>query len=395
MALLVRDLPPFSGRRFTLAKEGNAPPIDPVKVTTTTIENDKLLVRIDQATGGIVELRVRGIDANLADTTDNRALNDYLYLIGDDPANIQTNGPVRISIRERGPLVASLLVESDAPGCHKLLREIRLVAGADHVEIINTVDKKRIEAASYHSDEGKESLNFAFPFNVPDGQMRLDVPYGVIRPELDQMPSACKNWLTIGRWADVSNNDLGLTWVTLDAPLVQVGGLTATLLNSQADPTVWRKTIEPIQQLISWAMNNHWGTNYRAYQEGPVVFRYVLHPHPGPCNDAAATRFATNFSQPLIAVPGRGKAPRSTPLLHVEPADILVTALKPSDDRNAFIVRLLNASDEPVNAKVAWSQPVTLHLSDTSEQPKQNTDSTLNIAPRAIVTLRAGLPHFD
>ena len=30
-------------------------------------------------------------------------------------------------------------------------------------------------------------------------------------------------------------------------------------------------------------------------------------------------------SQPLIAVPGRGKAPNSTPLLHVTPSDVLVT----------------------------------------------------------------------
>ena len=41
------------------------------------------------------------------------------------------------------------------------------MAGADYVELINTVDKKRLEAASYYSLEGKESVNFAFPFHVP------------------------------------------------------------------------------------------------------------------------------------------------------------------------------------------------------------------------------------
>ena len=141
----------------------------------------------------------------------------------------------------------------------------------------------------------------------PAATIRLDVPLGVIRPETDQIPSACKNWLTVGRWADVANADFGVTWVTLDAPLVQVGGITATLLNSQTNPDVWRKKIEPTQKLYSWAMNNHWGTNYRAYQEGPVVFRFVLRPHRGPCSDAEASRFATDFSQPLVAVPGRGK----------------------------------------------------------------------------------------
>ena len=302
---------------------------------------------------------------------------------------------MKITVRNQGPLVASLLVESDAPGCHKLIREIRLVAGGDYVELLNTVDKKRLDAASYYAQEGKESVNFAFPFNVPGGDVRLDVPLGVIRPEHDQMPSACKNWLTVGRWAEVANAEFGVTWLTLDAPLVQVGGITATLLNSQTNPDVWRKTIEPTQKLYSWAMNNHWGTNYRAYQEGPVVFRFVLRPHRGPCSDAEASRFATGFSQPLVAVPGRGRAPSSTPLLQVEPADVIVSGLKPSDDGTAIIVRLLGASDKSMNAKLTWSQPAPrrLWISDTSERPKHEVVGDVQVPAWGLVTLRAELPQ--
>ena len=47
----------------------------------------------------------------------------------------------------------------------------------------------------------------------------MDVPFGIVRPELDQIPSACKNWFSVNRWVDVSNDQLGVTWVTLDAPL--------------------------------------------------------------------------------------------------------------------------------------------------------------------------------
>lgn len=391
LAVLVRDLPPFSGRRYTLQKEGQGSGGSSVRANGTVLENEKLRVRVDEKTGGIVELRAKGIDANLADTEGGRALNDYLYLVGDDTSGIQRSGPVRISVRQRGPLLASLLVESDAPGCHKLLREIRLEAGADHVELIDTVDKKRIEAASYHADDGKESVNFDFPFNVPGGRLRLDIPYGVFRPEVDQMPSACKNWLTVGRWADVSNDDFGVTWVPVDAPLLQVGGITATLLNSQTDPNTWRKTIEPTQRIVSWAMNNHWGTNYRAYQEGPVVFRFVLRPHHGTSDDAEAARFATGFSQPFLAVPGRGAAPRSTPLVQVESTGVLVTGLKPSDDGKAVILRLMNATDSDIDTMLTWSPsvPKRLCLSDTSEQPGKEVAGSVHVPARAVVTLRA------
>ena len=394
LAVLVRDLPPWAGRRYAIATQGTAPAEARATAAGATLANDKLRVRLDEKTGGVIELRAEGIDANLADTAGGHAVNDYLYLVGDDLAALQRNGPVKITVRDRGPLVASLLVESDAPGCHRLAREIRLVAGGDYVELLNTVDKKRLDAASYHAKEGKESVNFAFPFHVPNGGVRLDVPLGVIRPESDQMPSACKNWLTVGRWADVANADFGVTWVTLDAPLVQVGGITATLLNSQTDPSVWRKRIEPTQKLYSWAMNNHWGTNYRAYQEGPVVFRFVLRPHRGPCSDAEASRFATGFSQPLVAVPGRGRAPDATPLLRVEPADVIISGLKPSDDGKGIIVRLLGASDKPMNARLSWSQPAPkrLWMSDTSERPRREVVGDVQVPGWGVVTLRAELP---
>ena len=44
---------------------------------------------------------------------------------------------------------------------------------------------------------GKEAVHFAFPFNVPGGEIRMDIPWAVVQPEKDQMPGACKNWFTV------------------------------------------------------------------------------------------------------------------------------------------------------------------------------------------------------
>jgi alpha-mannosidase len=394
LAVLVRDLPPFSGRRYALAKAGPAAAIE-AKATAAgaTLDNGRVRVRVDEQTGGIADLRADRIEANLAGAADGYSLNDYLYLIGDNPARVQRNGPVKITVRDNGPLVASLLVESAAPGCHKLAREIRLVAGGDYVELFDTVDKKRLEAANYCAKEGTESVHFAFPFHVPGGEMRFDVPLAVMRPEYDQMPNACKNWLTAGRWVDVSNKEFGVTWVTLDAPLVEVGGITATILENAPNPNVWRKKIEPTQTLYSWAMNNHENTNYRAYQEGPTLFRFVLRPHRG-TTAASASRFATAFSQPLVTVPARGVAPPATALLRVEPAAVLVMGFKPSDDGKAWIVRLFGAGEQAVAAKLTWSAPAPRHvwISDTSEKPIRKITGDIAVPALGVVTLRVELP---
>lgn len=388
LVFLAKDVPPFAARRYR-AGSGPAYCADRATAQGLVLDSGAVRLRVDDSTGGIVELRGRGIDGNFVDTSGGDALNDYLYLPGDDLKGIERNGTVRISVGEKGPLVASLVIESDAPGCHQLKRELRVVAGQDFVEVIDLVDKARLQATNYLAREGKESVHFAFPFNVPDGSILLDTPLGAVRPELDQIPSACKNWFTVGRWVDVSNPEAGITWVTLDAPLVEIGGVTATLLNSQTNPDVWRKKVERSQKIYSWAMNNHWGTNYRAYQEGPTVFRFILRPH-RKADPAEASRFAIGFSQPLLV--RRGSARSSVgPLLEVSPADVLVTALKPSDDGKAWIVRLFGASGKDRSATLRWARPAprNIFLSDTGEDAGKKVSRHVDVPGYGLVTLRA------
>lgn len=388
LVFLAEDLPPLAGRRYTISA-GAPHTVRRATAAGARLDSGRVRVAVDPVTGGIIELTAQGCEGNFADTRGGESLNDYRYFMGADPATAQRNGPVRISVGEPGPLVASLLVESDAPGCHQLTREYRVVAGMGHVELLNLVDKARLVAASYKQPAGKESLNFAFPFHVPDGELWLDLPLGAMRPETDQMPSACKNWFTVGRWADVSNAERGITWVTLDAPLLQVGGLTANLLESQSNPDVWRQRVDRTQTIYSWAMNNHWGTNYRAYQDGPTWFRFILRPHQGTTPDAA-TRFATGFSQPLLAVAANGAPPSDQPLVRIEPPGVVAVALKPTDDGQATLLRLFGASGKAEQARLNWATaPRQVWLSDTREKPLQPAPAVINVPAWGVVTVRA------
>lgn len=391
LAFLAR-VPAFAGKRFQIvANAATAWPADDpcAKADSASIENGRVRVAVDPKSGNIVELKLKGLDGNLVDLDSGYAMNEYLYLIGNKVSELKRSGPATIAIREKGPLVAELSIESNAPGCNKFSRTLRLTAGSDCIEVMNLVDKQRLKATKYIADNTKESLNFAFPIKTPSGQMWLDLPLGAMRPELDQMPSACKNWLTVGRWADVSNRDCGVTWVTLDAPLVEVGGITATMLNSQTNPDVWRKKIEPTQLLLSWALNNHWGTNYRAYQEGPIPFRFALRPHRA-ASPIEAARLATALSQPLLVTAAKGDRPSEKPFMTLGTDDVIVSAVKPSDDGKAWIVTLFGAAGKDALVRLAFpaAQAKGVWRSDISEKPIERLDGPITVPAWDVIVVR-------
>jgi len=63
--------------------------------------------------------------------------------LGNKLSDVQRNGAVKISIKEQGPVLAELRIESKAPGVEKLVRDVRLVNGFDYVEMTNVLDSCR------------------------------------------------------------------------------------------------------------------------------------------------------------------------------------------------------------------------------------------------------------
>ncbi len=382
LVFVAREVPGFGCRRYAFAPdklhaEGSA------RAENLTLRTSALRLRLDPRTGAIASLRSRQVDSDLADSQGPTALNDYFYLAGNDLKALARNGPVNIAVKEAGPILVSLRVESDAPGCRHLTREVRVVEGLDRVDLVNVLDKEPVRL--------KEGVHFGFGFNVPAGVMRTDMPWSVVRPETDQLPGACRNWLAVQRWVDISNERYGVAWVTVDAPMVEVGGITATLLGSIWDANAWLDHLGPSQTLYSYVMNNHWHTNYRADQEGTTVFRYSIWPHGAFAADATA-RFAIACSQPLVAVPA-APAPIEGPALIVEPPGVLVTCFKPSEDNEGWIVRLFGAAGRADNAKLTWrgSPPAKIWLSNATEKPLAKAGQPIEVPPYGIVTLRVAV----
>src|SRR5258708_215107 len=398
LAFLAENIPPLGSASVHLSAAVPHLAAKRVTVLDGVLDNGVVRAKVDSNSGNIVELTSNKSSRNLVDASRGEAINQYLFLEGKDTSKVSTSGPARISIEEAGPLVAAIRIESSAPGCVDLVRRVRLKASADWIEISNIVNKKRAPlnphpgqggpGGDFAQYESKESVQFAFPFAVENGQIHIDIPLAVMRPELDQLPGSCKNSLPVGRWIDVANAEHGVTWATLDAPLVEIGSLSATMLRSPTHPEVWRKHIEPTQKFYSWIMNNHWSTNYRAYQDGPVEFRYALRPHGG-YHPAAASRFAMGMSQPLVAS-AQGQRSRMGLKLRIDQEDVLVQECKRSADGRAWIVRLFGAAGEGRKAGLTWTdgRPIKVWRSNLSELPLERIDTQVDVPAWDLITLR-------
>ncbi len=381
LAFLAQDIEPFSTKRFTL-QAGQIRRSGSAKAQGTELSNRRIILKVDEKTGAIGSFKLKGNNIELVNRKNGLGLNDYFYVAGREPSDPKRNGPVKIRVKEQGPLVASLLIESDAPGCNKLSRELRIIDGINRVDIINVIDKEKIYK--------QEGVHLAFAFNVPNGVMRMDTPWAVVRPEADQLPGACKNYFTVQRWVDVSNLEYGVTWATVDAPLIEVGDITS---DPRGKNVGWIKHIKPSTTFYSYVMNNYWETNYKAGQEGPTTFRYSIMPHRR-FDSGRAAKFGIECSQPLIVVPVDSEAPVQETILSIKPAGVIVTAFKPSEDGTARIMRLFNAGGKSEKARLTWAKPTpeTVWLSNLAEEKISKITGPIEMAAYEIVTLRIPLP---
>ncbi len=377
LAFLAQAAPPLGATRYTISGGTSQTPSTDLRISGTTIENKFVRVTIDPRTGAIAELTDKSNGAQFAGAA---GLNTYFYVPGRDPAKAQTNAAVHIAVGENGPLISSLVITSQAPGANGLRREIRLIAGMPRVDVIDTINKKKVRTP--------EAVHLGFPFDVPGGTVRLDLGWAYMRPGVDQLPGANEDFFTINRWADVSNGEHGVTLATVDAPLVEIGRMTNDTLDARGQRS-WSRRAPAGTTLFSYVMNNYWYTNFKADQEGPTVFRYSLAPH-GAFDGLAAEEFGIDRSQPLLAVPvNPSNDPPPSPF--AIRGDIIVTSVTPSRDGKAEMIRIYNPCEQAATLIIDWAafKPARLFVSDLTQKRLRPLTLPQALPGFGVLTIRA------
>jgi hypothetical protein len=363
---------------------GSSPVPGSVEVSENKISNRFFDVTLDPVTGGIKSIFDKELKKELVDQESPYKLNQYIYEmpiggravvdIGrSEPAKFERFSPTKAEIYRgtNDPLSGSILAKTSCKNTPEIVQEVILYGYEKRIDIHNTVNKDEVLDA--------EGVYYAFPFNVRPFTAKTEISCAVMKPGIEQLPGSSSDWHCIQRWADFSKDDFGVTWVTLDAPLVQF---------SQINTGKWQKVLEMKNPAVfSWIMNNYWFTNFKASQGGKLTFRYSITTHRGPCKNSEAMRFAIERANPLILGAARTM---ELSFLQIDNPQAILLAFKQAENGEGFVLRLWNCEETPTTAKVAFPEfkILSAHNADIVERKSE-------AIPHSVSSLDIPLRGYD
>jgi hypothetical protein len=377
LAVWIADAPPMSSVRLRVVPGAPQAPPRRVAAIGNSLDNGRVRVVIDGESAAITSLTWTGT-AGHEFSSGGPGLSRYLYVDGRDPSAATASRSGRLDVEDAGPLVATVRVESAADGVRTLTHRYSLVAGSGIVLATIDFDKTAVRT--------KESAHVAFPFNVPGGTIRVDQGEALVTIPSDQLAGSCRDFVGVQSAIDVSNGTVGVSLVSLDAPLIELGAMTDERVNAGGTRT-WREETAPGTTLYAYLLNNYWHTNYKADQPGPLSFRFALRPHAA-FDPVALRRTSDEQDFPLLLVDAEAKAPGVTAPFTLVGDAVVVTSLRQID--GAVVARVHNPATTPASIVVRPRRGTVSVIGPAGTEPAPGGRVTL--PPRSSRTLRLVSP---
>jgi alpha-mannosidase len=347
------------------------------------LEGPFYAVEISPITGGIVSLfdKTRGVE--LADPASPYHLNQCLYL-SDDVEH--TPGAAVIDYGASGPLFAQLVVRAHLKNT-ALVSTITLYATYDRVDIRNELDKEPTFE--------RQELDFAFPFQVPDCQVRYELPGAIVAPGADHLPGSGLNVYTVRHFVDLFNDDHGVTLSQADSGLFELGRRTTH--EDPTNPVLDNSTVLALamENTIDWneAIRNQAGIRH-------FVYRYSIRGHAGGFDPVSALHFGWADNNPLETAPlqpgQKGVLPADKhSFVSVTPDNVILAGFKPAEE-DGLIARLWECAGHDATVRLTVSGLGHLEAASTADLmerndvplPAEGDTVTTTLRPHSIATMR-------
>ncbi|HEX2970360.1 MAG TPA: glycoside hydrolase family 38 C-terminal domain-containing protein [Bacteroidales bacterium] len=335
--LLVKTTIPAFGYRQVRLLEGDSEPVmNPVKVTTGSLENGLLKLEI---TPGGIQLFDKSSGKNIFSGKEGGCL----ALVIDDPSDTWSHdiksfskviGSFRnnaIKILESGPLRSSLRSISKY-GDSTLTIDWSLCAGSDQVEAEVQLDWK----------EHLKMLKLSFPVDVQSPVTTYETPYGFIER------------------ATNGDEDPGQRWIDLTGARENMNYGLTVLNNAKYGYSVHGNDMRiSVVRSAVYAHHNPRVLDNQAehlwMDQGIQKFRLLLVPHKGSWKERNIPRIAEEFLSPALSIYQGihgGTMKKSDSFISVDSPAIIVSAVKQSEIGKDLIIRCVEMSGAAVETSL-------------------------------------------
>ncbi len=351
---LARGIPSLGYKVFhVVATESPRAAASSLRVSGLRLENEFLSLDVDSTTGCVTSLVCKkdgtnilreGSKGNLLETFVDKTKSEEAWNIGwpyqqtkqelleAEEVKLVENTPVRAVVRIKKNFRNSSFTQ-----------DICVYPGIARADV------------NMHADwhEQETMLKVAFPLAIAPLNATYEIPYGTIeRPAIPHVPGKppvpfteatlimkhLKEYDALAaqeahfevcaqRWGDLTENGRGFSLLNnckYGYDTVEKSTLRLTLLRS------------PISPVPSTDSRDLYA------DQGPHDFTYSMYPHAGDWRDAGTERQGFELNYPLFAHPAEphsGSLPPSHSFVQIEPANVILTAIKRAEDSSSLIFR--------------------------------------------------------
>ena len=304
----------------------NAPKFPNVKVTDTTLENDRFALKFSERTGYMESLYDKKADlevlrreggrlAVIEDKYDTWAHNIYKFdkQLGDMKMvyrKVVEEGPVRSCLRVKYQYNSSFVIQ-----------DFRLYKELDYVEVKVSVDWR----------EHGTQLKIKYPVNFNFRRPTYEIPYGYIEKSANGEEEPGQTWFDFTGEHFKKPVMYGLA-IANDAKYsynMDVDEMNLTVLKNSVFAHHDPKVLEG-------------GVEYRYVDDGLQEFTYALIPHEGSWKDGKVTEISKEINvrpQTVIETFHKGKQPARRSFLSLDCDHALISAVKESEEKDGVIIR--------------------------------------------------------
>ncbi len=348
--LYCKDVPALGYAQYFIEVSDN-PRLEKLYATTlenTRVENQWYKIDFNRSKGTIRQLFDKDLKQNLLTENAEWEMGEFIYEIIDSrhPMERYTapqflrrrpekmrferfeKGDIWDTYRFRGETVAGREPNN-------LMVEFRVYNVEKKIEVVYRLRKKAVT--------DPEAVYIAFPYEVENGKIHLDVPGGNIEAGVDQIKGSSNDWYTVQNFATARNGNSQVVMGSQEIPLMQFGAINTGRYKAGAVPQT--------TNMYSWPMNNYWVTNFNADQMGELQWSYFI-TSSGDNSTEFATKFAWENRIPFLTrvlqaneASDKQLAPAS--ILNIVPNNLLLVNMRPVEGENAVMLQLREINGKP------------------------------------------------